>query len=118
MERDDRGDGGKAHLEARACERFGPEEEDHESAGGNQTHAQGVTPQPDSGEDQQCNDATSHGRDLRAGQQSIANAPRGGGAGRDENEVEAKREPASSFRLRNIAKATAAAMWRPLTESR
>ena len=122
MERDDRGHRGEAHLEARPGERFGPEQQHDQRAGRDQPDAERIAAERDSGEDQQRRDAASHRRHLRAGQQGVADARRRRDRGRDQHQVEAQRQPSRSApaacRVRNMAKATTAAMCRPLTDSR
>ena len=76
-----------------AGQRFGPEQQDDQRAGGDQADADRVAPERNPAEDQQRRDAASHRRHLRAGQQGVADARRGRDAGRDQHQVEAQREP-------------------------
>ena len=93
MEGDDRGDGGEAHLEARAGQRFRTKDEHDQRAGRDQADADRVAPERDPGEDQQGGDAAADRRHLRAGQQRVADAGGRSDAGGDEHEVEAERQP-------------------------
>ena len=108
MERDDRGDGGEAHLEAGAGERFRPEQQHDQRADRDQPHADRLAAERDPGEDEQRGDAAAHRRHLRAGQQRVADARQRAAtpaATRTRLKRSASRSlSASSFRVRNIAR--------------
>ena len=82
----------EAHLEARAGERFGAEEQHDQRARGDEADADRIPSQRDSGENQKRRDAASHRRHLRAGEQGVADAGRRGDRGRDQHQVEAQRQ--------------------------
>ncbi len=90
---DDCGDRSEAHLEARAGQRLGPEQEHDQRADRDQPDAERVAAERDPGEDQQRRDAASHRRHLGAGEQGVADASGRGDGGGHQHEVEAQRQP-------------------------
>ncbi len=92
VQRDDRDDGGEAHLEARAGERFRPEQEHDQRADRDQAKGDRLAAQGNAGKDEQRRDAGADGRHLRAGQQGIGDAGERARGGGDQDEAEAQRE--------------------------
>ena len=93
MQSDDGGDRGEAHLEARAGERLGPEQQHDERTDRDQPDAERIAAERDPGEDQQRRDAAADGRDLGAGEQGVADARGRRDGGRHQHQVEAQRQP-------------------------
>ena len=92
VQRDDRGDRGEAHLEARTGERFGPEHQHDQRTHGDQPDAERIAAERDPGKDQQRRDAATDRRHLGAGEEGVADACRGGDRSGHQHEVEAQRQ--------------------------
>ena len=72
MQRDDRGHGGEAHLEAGSGDRLRAEQQHHQRADRDQPQADRIAAERNPAEDKQGRDAAAHGRHLRPGQQGVA----------------------------------------------